>query len=77
MIGELAGIFACFFNAKLPDHLQLRVARGADGIGDGNHAAEMRLANFRDVMLHYESVADYFDIDRHGSAVICGRSARR
>ena len=68
MIGVFATLFVDLFDAQLPKDLQFCAASGRDGIGDRDHAAEMRLLSLGDVVLNDDTAADHLDIDGHAFA---------
>src|SRR5271170_3977446 len=70
VIGVFAGLFVHPLDAEIPNYLQLRAANRRDGIGNRDHATEMRFVSFSHVVLDHQRVADRLDIDRHRTSVV-------
>src|SRR5271163_2464747 len=70
MICVLAALFVDLLDAELPNHLKFRTACRRDGIGNRNHAAEVRLVDFGNVMLNHERIADRLDVDGHRTPAV-------
>ncbi len=76
VVREFAGLIVDLPGGRFPDDLKLGAPGRRDGVGDRDHAAEVRLANFSNVVLHDERVTYRFNVDRHGSAVVSHCSTR-
>jgi hypothetical protein len=46
------------FGAEFPHHLNFIAAACRDGIGDGDHSAQMGLSDLRNVVLNHQRIAD-------------------
>src|ERR1700710_1932876 len=70
VIGELTSQIADLPYLELPYDLKPGAPSRRDGVRDRHHAAEVRFANFANIVLHDKRLTYGLDVDRHGLAVV-------
>jgi hypothetical protein len=70
VIAVLTGVIIDLLGAQLPNKLELSTPFRGYGVGDGDHAAEVRLPDLCDEVLNHECIADCLDVNFHGTSII-------